>query len=733
LNSPEYAAPPSVTSRTRLALHALWAALTIAALGFVLILGSNCPNADEWDFVPALLNREPLGPWLWAQHNEHRLPLPRLVYYTLFQFTHDFRGGAVLQVMLLSGTSLGLMILAARFRGQPHWVDAFFPVSLVHAGHWENLLIGYNLCFAFILVLETAIGVIALRTTRETAFRSGCRAGFLAMLLCLCGGGGVVTAMPVAAWLVYLAFLVRPRAPVPEEARIRNPIESADEPDEKLKRLQRLTDENRPLVDAFLKALDAEFGTASVSNVKQPDRIRAKAERPSIRAKKPWHDIEYVRDSFRFKTVLKDLRDLPAIVHALETRLGATIIKRDTGKFLIPGIWGWRIVAFDLRMPNGQLVEYYLPVEEIERAKNEGNHELFERWRNRDESKLTKDDLLEYSADVTESRAVYEAAFASFLDRTGSTENEVRAVLRSVSASTGDMQRNSSSGSVSEKSISGTQVTPPSRLEAMNASESSTQTRPSPSREIPPIAMFKPPTHNLPESRLRANGKSLVLLLLAAFPMVYLAVYLQGYRRPGHHPEVGEGGADVLVVAARVMSLAFGTSGSHAWPWMFAVVAALIGITAAAALRSGGTAKLGLLAILAGIVGVAVVIGLGRAGIDPRYGLSSRYGYLVWPLIALPALFWIQRGGRLGKWIPAALCIVAVLRFNANMLDGLGKGSTIKNRLEVVQVEAAEGVPPEAIVRHFKDTFQANQEQRAIRAIPLLRDAGIGMFGEARR
>ncbi|HJZ54582.1 MAG TPA: hypothetical protein VKE74_06465, partial [Gemmataceae bacterium] len=39
---------------TRWLLLVVWAALTAAALGFVLTFGTNVPYADEWEFVPAL-------------------------------------------------------------------------------------------------------------------------------------------------------------------------------------------------------------------------------------------------------------------------------------------------------------------------------------------------------------------------------------------------------------------------------------------------------------------------------------------------------------------------------------------------------------------------------------------------------------------------------------------------------------------------------------------------------
>src|SRR5581483_11647567 len=197
--SQPYSQPGPATRLTRGVLLGTWAVLALADLAFVLTLGTNAPYADEWEFVPALLDREPPLPWLWQLHNEHRLPLPRAVYLGLFRLTHDFRAGMVVQVAVLSGLSLWLMRLAERLRGRPHWADLFFPASLLHVGHWENLLMGYQLCFALFTVLATAVGVVALRATRESAFRSGVAAGVLALLLATTGGSGLVAALPVAA------------------------------------------------------------------------------------------------------------------------------------------------------------------------------------------------------------------------------------------------------------------------------------------------------------------------------------------------------------------------------------------------------------------------------------------------------------------------------------------------------------------------------------------------------
>ena len=199
----------SATFRSlRRALVAVWAVFAVGAVAFVAVIGTNAPYADEWEFVPALLGEEPALPWLWQQHNEHRLPLPRAVYLTLFALTHDFRAGMLLQVAMLAALALYLMQIADRLRGKPHWADAFFPVSLLHVGHWENFIMGYQICFVLFAVLATGLTVVALRITRANAFRSGVTAGALLMLLALTGGSGLVVVPPVAAWLVVVAVSV---------------------------------------------------------------------------------------------------------------------------------------------------------------------------------------------------------------------------------------------------------------------------------------------------------------------------------------------------------------------------------------------------------------------------------------------------------------------------------------------------------------------------------------------
>lgn len=232
------------------------------------------------------------------------------------------------------------------------------------------------------------------------------------------------------------------------ESLITNPLDPLSTPEVKLEQIHRLTSENKPIVDSFLGEIDSELGTTSKSSIKEDAAILSKASRPSIIKENPWHDVEHVRDTFRFKTVINSVDDLPKIAEKLAAK-GWEILKIDTAKMLRPKAWGWRFVALDLRMPNGKLVEYYMPLKELEAAKKGGNHKLFEKWRNENIDELSPDRLAEYLIDLETSSAAYDAAFNAALERTQTDVNAVRAALDNFeAASTGTVLNSASSAPV---------------------------------------------------------------------------------------------------------------------------------------------------------------------------------------------------------------------------------------------------------------------------------------------
>lgn len=213
---------------------------------------------------------------------------------------------------------------------------------------------------------------------------------------------------------------------IPEnEEEITNPVDREATDEEKVRQLEELGRENQELVAPILEEIDEELGTESNTSFKEPQNIIEKGHRPSILAEKPWHNIEHIRDSFRFKTVIENLEDIPK---ALETfgDYDIQVVKTDTEKLFEPKLWGWRFVAFDLKMPNGQIVEYYMPLTELEEAKDE-NHLLFEKWRNEDAAAILAGTSNvgtweEYVADYEESAARYDAAWQKALERMGYTD-----------------------------------------------------------------------------------------------------------------------------------------------------------------------------------------------------------------------------------------------------------------------------------------------------------------------
>lgn len=177
-----------------------WAVLSAAAVGFVAKFGVDGPLSDEWVLLAPLVGERPVLPWLWEPHNEHRYPLPRLVWLTLHRLTNfDFRAGAFASVAVVSAAGLGLATTARKLRGRARAADVLLPALLLHFGHWENWLIGYQLAFA--LAVGLAAAAVGLLATAGDPPRPGrlLAAGLAVALLGPCGAAGVVLALPLAA------------------------------------------------------------------------------------------------------------------------------------------------------------------------------------------------------------------------------------------------------------------------------------------------------------------------------------------------------------------------------------------------------------------------------------------------------------------------------------------------------------------------------------------------------
>src|SRR5262249_14555789 len=145
--------------------------------------------------------------WAWAQHNEHRPLISRLIMAGLFRLVgNDFRVVRYANAGLLSAMAASMLILARRLRGSARAADAVLPLSVLNIAQAESLMIGFamNLILTSLLAAALIAAAALARRGRGAALAMGF--GLSLVLLPLCGGSGLTMLPPLAAWLAgYLA------------------------------------------------------------------------------------------------------------------------------------------------------------------------------------------------------------------------------------------------------------------------------------------------------------------------------------------------------------------------------------------------------------------------------------------------------------------------------------------------------------------------------------------------
>jgi hypothetical protein len=162
------------------------------------------PLAEDWLMVAPLTGHEPsLARWLWAQNNEHRVPLPKLVYLGVLELAGgDFRAGMVVNALVVAAVAAAMVRTARRLRGgRTSYADAFFPAALLHLGHWENLVWGWQLQFVLSTALVCTLLLVVVRDARLPGARPAAAAVAL-VLLPLSGANGLIFALAMTPWAV---------------------------------------------------------------------------------------------------------------------------------------------------------------------------------------------------------------------------------------------------------------------------------------------------------------------------------------------------------------------------------------------------------------------------------------------------------------------------------------------------------------------------------------------------
>lgn len=204
---------PSFRSAWRpLCVLATWAWMSYELVRYVLANAARIPLRDDMELVPYLRSGVPLA-WeqLWELHNEHRVPLPKLIAIGLFDVFDDVRAPMVLNAVLLCALAAGMMHVARRIRGCTSLTDVVFPLLWLSTGNAENLLMAFQLALILPTFAACTMLLVAIRRPRSefTVLEALVLVACL-VVMPLCGGPGL-TQVPVLLSGLALAFAWSPR------------------------------------------------------------------------------------------------------------------------------------------------------------------------------------------------------------------------------------------------------------------------------------------------------------------------------------------------------------------------------------------------------------------------------------------------------------------------------------------------------------------------------------------
>jgi hypothetical protein len=190
----------------RFLVWGIWVSMFIFSIYCITKYGKNIPLAEDWLLVAPLTGNEPdMVDWLWAQNNEHRVPIPKLIFLVLLKLTNgDFRAGMYFNAIILGGISIAVIQVAHHIRGgKTKLVDAFVPVTLMHIGQWENLVWSWQISFVFPVALIIGLILIFITYPLLNHKTAVVYTTISLILLPLCGGIGIIFAPFLVLWVLF--------------------------------------------------------------------------------------------------------------------------------------------------------------------------------------------------------------------------------------------------------------------------------------------------------------------------------------------------------------------------------------------------------------------------------------------------------------------------------------------------------------------------------------------------
>ena len=181
----------------------IWTGLLLYLLAFIVNYGRRFPFCDDWDIILYLSGAKPLSLfWLWESGNEHRLPLPKLLFWAIYpRAGFDVRAATFCSTILMGVLCAGCLWTCRWLRRQTYETDAFFPFLILSSGHafytWAM-----HLHFVAVILISCTILFVILRSTPRLPAGRATLAGVCLCLLPLNGAQGLVIAPPLTLWLL---------------------------------------------------------------------------------------------------------------------------------------------------------------------------------------------------------------------------------------------------------------------------------------------------------------------------------------------------------------------------------------------------------------------------------------------------------------------------------------------------------------------------------------------------
>lgn len=187
--------------------------MTLHAVWYVRTFGSDVPSWDDWDMVAVYTGHQPVTwQWLWSQHSEHRIPVPRLVMIAAWKMHPSFFTGMYLNVAMMALLSAGLLLTIRKIRGRTVLADAFIPLLVMHLGQGVSFVWSWQIEF-FVSTLLAGLVLILASFRAKMTVPAALLAGVAFVLLNGSGAHGMAVLPGFGVWMAGLWWINRKTSP----------------------------------------------------------------------------------------------------------------------------------------------------------------------------------------------------------------------------------------------------------------------------------------------------------------------------------------------------------------------------------------------------------------------------------------------------------------------------------------------------------------------------------------